>query len=43
MDEKGVDVVAECTGIFTTLETAQYHIDGGAQNYISPQGCLCML
>jgi glyceraldehyde 3-phosphate dehydrogenase len=27
----GVDVVAECTGIFTTLETAQYHIDAGAK------------
>lgn len=30
-DEAGVDVVAECTGIFTTMETAQYHIDGGAK------------
>lgn len=30
-DEVGVDVVAECTGIFTTLETAQYHIDAGAK------------
>src|SRR5688572_7952526 len=29
-DEVGADIVAECTGIFTTLETAQYHIDGGA-------------
>jgi glyceraldehyde 3-phosphate dehydrogenase len=29
-----VDVVAECTGIFTTLETAQYHIDGGAKKVI---------
>ena len=26
-DEVGVDVVAECTGIFTTLETAQTHIN----------------
>ena len=23
-DEAGVDIVAECTGIFTTLDTAQY-------------------
>ena len=35
-DEKNVevDVVAECTGIFTTLETAQYHIDGGAKKVV---------
>lgn len=33
-DEVGVDVVAECTGIFTTLETAQYHIDGGAKKVV---------
>ena len=25
-NEAGVDIVAECTGIFTTLETAQSHI-----------------
>ncbi len=30
-NEVDVDVVAECTGIFTTLETAQYHIDAGAK------------
>jgi glyceraldehyde 3-phosphate dehydrogenase len=30
-DEVGVDVVAECTGIFTTLETADYHIQAGAK------------
>ena len=33
-DEAGVDVVAECTGIFTTLETAQYHIDAGAKKVV---------
>jgi len=33
-DAVGTDVVAECTGIFTTLETAQYHIDGGAKKVI---------
>jgi len=29
-----VDVVAECTGIFTTLATAQAHIDGGAKKVV---------
>jgi glyceraldehyde 3-phosphate dehydrogenase len=33
-DEAGVEYVAECTGIFTTLETAQYHIDGGAKKVV---------
>ncbi|MCB0399676.1 MAG: type I glyceraldehyde-3-phosphate dehydrogenase [Winogradskyella sp.] len=33
-DEVGTDVVAECTGIFTTLETAQYHIDAGAKKVV---------
>ena len=33
-DEVGTDVVAECTGIFTTLETAQYHIDAGAKEVV---------
>lgn len=34
-DEKvDVDVVAECTGIFTTLATAQAHIDGGAKKVV---------
>ena len=28
------DVVAECTGIFTTLEKAQSHIDGGAKKVV---------
>jgi glyceraldehyde 3-phosphate dehydrogenase len=30
-DEARVDIVAECTGIFTTLETANYHIEAGAK------------
>ena len=29
-----VDVVAECTGFFTTLETAKAHIDGGAKKVV---------
>lgn len=33
-DGAGVDIVAECTGIFTKLETAQYHIDGGAKKVV---------
>ena len=33
-DLKGVDVVLECTGIFTTLETAQLHVDGGAPKVV---------
>ena len=34
-DEKvDVDIVAECTGIFTTLATAQSHIDGGAKKVV---------
>ncbi len=28
------DVVAECTGIFTTLDKAQLHIDGGAKKVV---------
>lgn len=33
-DEAGVDIVAECTGIFTTLDMAQKHIDGGAKKVV---------
>ncbi|MFP5436866.1 MAG: type I glyceraldehyde-3-phosphate dehydrogenase [Bacteroidia bacterium] len=33
-DEVGVDVVAESTGIFTTIETASQHITGGAKKVI---------
>ena len=35
-DDKGVDVdvVAECTGIFTTLDTAKAHIEGGAKKVV---------
>lgn len=32
--EVDVDVVAECTGIFTTLETAKAHITGGAKKVV---------
>lgn len=33
-DEVNADVVAECTGIFTTLETADYHIQAGAKKVV---------
>lgn len=33
-DAAGVDVVAECTGIFTTLDTAQQHIEAGAKKVV---------
>jgi glyceraldehyde 3-phosphate dehydrogenase len=33
-NEVDTDIVAECTGIFTTLETAQYHINGGAKKVV---------
>lgn len=33
-NEVGVEVVADCTGIFTTLEKAQSHITGGAKKVV---------
>ena len=33
-DSKGVDVVLECTGLFTTLDTAKLHLDGGAPKVV---------
>ncbi len=33
-DAVGATIVEECTGVFKTLETAQYHIDGGAKKVI---------
>lgn len=33
-DEVNADVVAECTGIFTSLETADYHIQAGAKKVV---------
>jgi glyceraldehyde 3-phosphate dehydrogenase len=33
-DEVDAEIVAECTGIFTNLEKAQYHIDGGAKKVV---------
>ena len=33
-DEIGAEYVLECTGIFTTLATAQSHIDGGAKKVL---------
>ncbi len=33
-DEVGVDVVADCTGIFTELDNAQAHIDAGAKKVV---------
>lgn len=33
-NEVNADIVAECTGIFTTLDTAQSHIDAGAKRVV---------
>lgn len=33
-DKVNANIVAECTGIFTTLETAQLHISGGAKKVV---------
>ncbi|GGI57350.1 type I glyceraldehyde-3-phosphate dehydrogenase [Winogradskyella haliclonae] len=33
-DEAGAEVIAECTGIFTTMDTANYHIEGGAKKVV---------
>jgi glyceraldehyde 3-phosphate dehydrogenase len=33
-DAVGTDVVAECTGIFTSMETANYHIEAGAKKVV---------
>lgn len=33
-NEVGAEVIADCTGIFKTLETANYHIEGGAKKVV---------
>ncbi len=33
-DEVDADVVADCTGIFTTMESAHYHIEAGAKKVV---------
>ncbi|MDT7830174.1 type I glyceraldehyde-3-phosphate dehydrogenase [Pricia sp. S334] len=39
-DDAGVEIVAECTGIFKSTEKAQLHIDGGAKKVVisAPSG-----
>ena len=32
--QEGVEYVLECSGVFTTLEKAQAHIDAGAKKVI---------
>src|SRR5690606_18034364 len=33
-NEVGAEVIADCTGIFTTLDTANYHIQAGAKKVV---------
>ena len=33
-DDVNADVVADCTGIFTTMESAHYHIEAGAKKVV---------
>ncbi|MCB0461748.1 MAG: type I glyceraldehyde-3-phosphate dehydrogenase [Flavobacteriaceae bacterium] len=33
-NEVGAEIIAECTGIFTTLETANYHLQAGAKKVV---------